>query len=91
LKLLRSASFVRSSRRLIKKNPSAAAALRATLELLGEDPFHPRLRTHKLRGNLAGSWAASVSYELRIVFELVQYEEGQAILLESVGTHDEVY
>jgi hypothetical protein len=28
---------------------------------------------------------------LRIIFKFVEYEGGEAILLETVGTHDEVY
>lgn len=71
MKLPRSSAFVRAARRLVKKNPSVAPALRSTLELLGEDPSHPRLRTHKLKGKLSGSWAASVNHDLRIVFEFV--------------------
>lgn len=55
------------------------------------DPFHPQLHTHKLKGKLADSWAASVTYELRIVFDFVEHEQDRAILLLSVGTHDEVY
>lgn len=57
MKLLRSSPFVRSARRLLKKNPSVGAQLRSTLELLELDPFHPQLQTHKLKGKLAGSWA----------------------------------
>jgi mRNA-degrading endonuclease YafQ of YafQ-DinJ toxin-antitoxin module len=37
------------------------------------------------------SWACSVSYELRIIFKFVQYEESEAILLGTIGTHSEVY
>lgn len=91
MKLVRTASFIRAARRLVKRDHSAAPAIRTTLELLADDPFHPRLRTHKLKGKLAGSWAASVTYELRVVFEFVQQGEEEVILLESVGTHDEVY
>lgn len=91
MKLVRTASFVRAARRLVKRDPSVASALRTTLELLAEDPFQPRLRTHKLKGKLAGSWAASVTYELRVVFEFVKRGEDQVVLLASVGTHDEVY
>ncbi|MEK7813572.1 MAG: plasmid stabilization protein, partial [Candidatus Desantisbacteria bacterium] len=47
--------------------------------------------THKLKGDLEGSWACSISYDLRAVFKFVQYEESEAILLETIGTHDEVY
>lgn len=69
--LLRSAAFVRAARRLVKKHPHFAESLRATLELLAEDAFHPQLRTHKLKGELEGSWACSADYDLRIVFEFV--------------------
>ena len=51
----------------------------------------PRLRTHKLKGKLSGSWAASVTHDLRLVFELVDHEGERAILLTSVEMHDEVY
>jgi len=61
------------------------------LELLAEDAFLPRLRTRKLKGRLKGSWACSAGYDLRIVFKFVQYEGTEAILLETVGTHEEVY
>jgi addiction module RelE/StbE family toxin len=89
--LLKSSSFVRSAKRIVKKDTHLAKDIQATLELLSEDAFHPRLKTHKLKGNLEGSWACSVSYDLRIVFEFVQHEESEAILLETIGTHDEVY
>ena len=62
-----------------------------TLELLAIEPFHPRLKTHKLKGELQDSWACSAGYDLRIIFQFVEHEGQQAILLESIGTHDEVY
>ena len=68
-----------------------AEAIRDALAQLSADAFHPTLKTHKLKGNLAGSWACSVEYDLRIVFEFVEHEEAEAILLETIGTHDEVY
>jgi mRNA-degrading endonuclease YafQ of YafQ-DinJ toxin-antitoxin module len=61
------------------------------LELLGQDAFDPRLRTHKLQGDLAECWASSAGYDLRIVFQFVQQGGAEAVLLLSVGTHDEVY
>ena len=72
--LLQSAVFVRAARRLVKKNPEAAASLQATLVALAEDAFQPALKTHKLKGELAGSWACSAGYDLRIVFQFVQHE-----------------
>jgi mRNA-degrading endonuclease YafQ of YafQ-DinJ toxin-antitoxin module len=75
----------------VKKNPEAAPTLQAALESLAADAFHAALKTHKLKGELAGSWACSAGYDLRIVFEFVQHEGAEAILLQTVGTHDEVY
>ena len=89
--MIRSNAFVRAAKRLVKKRPDAAEDLRAALELLSEDVLHPKLKAHKLRGELEGCWAASAAYDLRIVFEMVEYEDSEAILLQTVGTHDEVY
>lgn len=89
--LLRSNSFVRSARRLIRKNPGTSEDIKDALHLLTEDAFHPLLKTHKLKGKLVESWACSAGYDLRIIFEFVQYEGSEAILLEAIGTHQEVY
>jgi addiction module RelE/StbE family toxin len=89
--LLRSTAFVRAARRVAKRNPGVVDELRTTLELLSEDAFNTRLRTHKLKGPFADSWACSVSYEIRIVFTFVEFEGAEAILLQTVGTHEEVY
>jgi addiction module RelE/StbE family toxin len=89
--LLRSTAFVRAARRLLKRQPETAEGLQATLELLAADAFHPQLKTHKLKGDLAGSWACSAAYDLRIIFDFVEQEGAEAILLLSAGTHDQVY
>jgi len=89
--LLRSATFVRAARRAIKKDPTRAEELEKALALLVADAFHPQLRTHKLHGALEGHWACSAGYDLRIVFRLVQHEGAEAVLLETIGTHEEVY
>ncbi len=89
--LLRSNAFLRAARRAAKKDPRAAADLHAALELLSADAFQPQLKTHKLKGPLEGSWACSAGYDLRIVFKIVAWQGAEAILLETVGTHEEVY
>jgi len=78
-------------RRALRKQPDNAATIQETLERLSEDVFNPLLRSHKLKGKLQGSWACSAGYDLRIIFSLVQYKGAEAILLEAIGTHDEVY
>ncbi len=77
--LLRSSAFVRRAKKILPKHPHVSEDLRSALELLATDCFHPRLKTHKLKGELEGSWACSAGYDLRIVFKL------------TLGTHEEVY
>jgi addiction module RelE/StbE family toxin len=89
--LLRSPAFGRDLRRWLKSHPDLAASIVATLDQLSADAAHPTLRTHKLRGPLAGCWACSAGYDLRIVFEYAQHEGREAIVLLALGTHDEVY
>ena len=86
-----SSAFSRSMKRLSKKDHRALAAVRTTLVMLQDDAFDPRLGTHKLKGDLAGLWACSAGYDLRIVFEIAKRDDAEVILLVSVGTHDEVY
>lgn len=89
--LLRSSAFVRSARKIVKKQPEVAQNIQQTLTSLSEDPFQPKLKTHKLKGDLKDSYACSAGYDLRIIFKLVRHEQKQAILLETIGSHDEVY
>jgi addiction module RelE/StbE family toxin len=91
--LVWSVSFVRAFKRIARHDSQLTGRARNILAQLSEDPFHPSLRTHKLKGKLAGSWACSVDYNTRIVFDFVQNPttNNQEILLLSVGSHDEVY
>ena len=90
-KLLRSTAFVRIARRAVKRNPQLARELSRALKRLSEDVFHPLLRSHKLKGPLSGRWAASVNFDVRVVFRFVEHEGEEAILLLTMGSHDEVY
>ena len=89
--LLRSSTFVRAAQKLVKKNPNIVQNIHSTLEILAENAFHPQLKTHKLKGKLKGSWACSVGYDLRTIFDFVTFQGKEAILLLTVGTHEEVY
>jgi len=91
VKLIFSPTFIRASKRLFKKDVRFSGSVRETLKLLETDIFHPILKTHKLKGKLEGRWACSVAYDLRIVFKIVSFEKNEAILLLTIGTHDEVY
>lgn len=91
-KLVWGSSFMRASKKLIRKRPALQEDLQQVLSRLALDPWAVELRSHRLKGKLAGSWACSLNYELRIVFDLVKTEtDEEAILLIDIGTHEEVY
>ena len=86
-------TFVRAFKRAVKKHPTLTRDVEKTLKLLMKDPFVAQLETHKLKGKLSGSWACSVGYDMRIVFDFARNEKQKKddILLLEIGTHDEVY
>jgi len=78
-------------KKAVKKQPLVIQDIRNALHFLEEDANHPKLKTHKLKGKLAGSWACSAGYDLRIIFKFGKFEKQEAIFLETIGTHEEVY
>lgn len=88
-----SPAFVRTFKRLVRQNPHLRLQVEQTLQQLAEDPLNPSLRSHKLKGDLAGCWACSVDYSSRLLFKFVQNPDlnEEEILLLTIGSHDEVY
>jgi mRNA interferase YafQ len=82
---------VRDAKRFLRKRPNLSDPLLQTLRLLETDPHLAALQTHKLKGKLKNSWSCSGGYDLRVVFSFTRHSGKPAILLETIGTHDEVY
>lgn len=84
---------MRAFKRMVRRQPELRMRVERTLQQLAEDPFHPSLHSHKLKGELTGAWACTVDYDNRILFEFAQNPESdeEEILLLTMGTHDEVY
>jgi mRNA-degrading endonuclease YafQ of YafQ-DinJ toxin-antitoxin module len=76
---------------MLRRRPELADHLLQTLRLLEADPYAPALKTHRLKGKHKDSWACSGGYDLRIVFAFTKHAGKPAILLQTIGTHDEVY
>jgi len=85
--------FKRSFKRLINKNQQLQDKVLSVLELLGNDPFAPSLKSHKLTGQLNGLWSCTVAYDCRILFSFKKDEMtgDDLIVLIDIGSHDEVY
>ena len=75
-------------KRWVLKHPEKVYKLIEKLLLFQSDTNHPSLRTHKLSGELDGSYAFSIEEDCRILFEI--YDAANIVLLD-IGTNDEVY
>ena len=83
-----SKSFERTYKNLIKRNPEKAIVILEKILLFQNNPQHPSLTTYKLTGALSQLYAFKVEYDLRIIFS---YFNNSEVILENIGTHDEVY
>lgn len=84
MRVVASSHFLRRARKL---KPPRDELLRAALRRFAADPRDPLLRTHKLKGDLAGYWSLSVDDDLRVLFR----RDGDVCFLVGLGTHDEIY
>ena len=64
-KLALQTSFLCALRSAIRPQPELRARIEHVLGQLAEDPFHPRLHSHKLKGELAGTLAVGMTCGLR--------------------------
>ncbi|MEK7140424.1 MAG: type II toxin-antitoxin system mRNA interferase toxin, RelE/StbE family [Patescibacteria group bacterium] len=73
-------------RKGFKKLPRVAQEKALVCEkIFRENPFDPRLKTHKLHGGMKEYWAFSISYNYRIGFTFVT---GKLVRFHDIGTHD---
>ena len=54
-------------------------------KLFRKNPFDPKLKTHKLGGQLSGFWAFSVTHSCRIIFE---FADNDVVRFYKIGPHD---
>ena len=85
--------FKRAVKQKTKNQPSLKAKVISAIQSLTEDPFAPKLKSHKLKGDLKGLWACTVEYDCRIVFRFqeLEGENETAVQLIDMGSHDDVY
>ena len=83
-----SSNFRRAYRKRIQKNTEIVKRFYTRVEWFMDDPFDPRLRTHKLSGELADLWSFSITYDIRVIFYFT--DQDSAVFID-IGSHDEVY
>lgn len=58
------------------------------LQLWLENPTHPSLRMHPLKGRYAGYWSMNINGDIRALYR----EEGNTIIIFAfIGTHSQTY
>ena len=80
-----SRNFDINLRKIVKSNAKLKFKIQKQIEFLSINPKHSSSRLHKLSGR--NNWSISVTKSIRIVFTI----ENNRILLNRIGTHDEVY
>ena len=79
--------FQRNLKAFLVKHPEQESIFEEKLNILQTDPWDKKLKTHKLSGKLKNFLACNITYEYRLVFQIIENK----ILLLALGTHDEVY
>lgn len=83
MKIIYGSKFARE----YKKLPSNIKCFAEEQEIMfREDPFNPKLKTHKLKGRLIGFLSFSIGYKYRIIFEFSKDKD--TAYFHSVGDHD---
>jgi mRNA-degrading endonuclease YafQ of YafQ-DinJ toxin-antitoxin module len=80
--------FRKAFKRKVRGSKNLEVRFRDRVAIFQEDPFDPRLKTHRLSGQLQGLWSFSVDYDVRVVFS---FHEPNRALFVDIGTHEEVY
>jgi len=82
-------SYKKRAKRFARQHPELKEQYRKTLLLLSQNPHHPSLRLHPLKGKLAALHSVSINIGYRIALEMLITEK--EIILINVGSHDAVY
>lgn len=84
-KIVFDASFEKSFKNYKKRLPEKKLdKLKERIVIFESDPFDPRLKTHKLKGNLRDYWSFSVSYSDRILFRFL---DNETVFFIDIGDH----
>jgi addiction module RelE/StbE family toxin len=86
MKIIRTKKFVKNYSNLRHNEQSRVEE--AILKFVN-DPYHPILRNHALKGKMEGKRAIHAGGDLRIIFQ--EKENRIIVLMLAVGSHNQVY
>ena len=82
-------AYEKKAREFFKVHKDLIKRYEKLLTLLRENPQHPSLRLHKLKGDLKEFYSLSISKKFRIIVRFI-IEEKKIIMID-IGIHDDVY
>lgn len=88
IKISYSSTFKKAFKKKVQGKANISERFLKRVQIFIVDPYHPSLKTHKLKGALSDLWSFSIDYDLRVIFYFVTRDE---VIFENIGTHDEVY
>ena len=68
IKIAYSPAFARAYKKQIKNQSELQELFNERVDLFIQDPYHPQLRTHKLKGILKDFYSFNLDYDLRVIF-----------------------
>ena len=77
--------------KLKKKNGPLFNKFEKQLFIFCENPNHPSLRLHKLRGMNLDIWSISVDMSYRLLFRYRQVNQEKIAVFFTAGRHEDVY
>lgn len=81
-----SPTFQKKLKLIHRKDKILIEKIRKQLLLFQENPKHPSLRIHKLKGDLQNTWSLSVTISFRLL-----YIEATDYYFFDMGEHDDIY
>ena len=88
-KLIFTEKYEKKAKKFFKKHKNLKNKYNKIIFFLKENPFHPSLRLHKLKGDLEEFYSVSIDLEYRIIIDFIIIDK--QIFLIDIGSHDEVY
>ncbi|APW66873.1 MULTISPECIES: type II toxin-antitoxin system RelE/ParE family toxin [Arcobacteraceae] len=88
-KLLISDEYKKKLKKFFKKHPDMLDRYAKCIFILEQDPYHPSLRLHKLKGKLSDFHSISINMEYRVIIDFIIRDD--EIIPVDIRTHDDVY
>ena len=80
--------FKKAYQKRIKPNPKLIRQTSKRIKLFQENPDHPLLKDHALKGSKLGLRAFSVTGDIRIIYK---FKSANTAIFLDIGTHNQVY